>query len=125
MTQAPPPPAQLEPYVRVLGVDDALRFFEAFGGAELYLAADPKGRSQLVEVIGLEKARALSQEDARRGLPRRVPLGQPWVAAVLFARGLSKAQIARRMHTTDVTVRKWLKASAQPAQHDPRQPRLL
>jgi hypothetical protein len=125
MTHAPPPPAQLEPYVRVLGVEDALLFFTTFGGAELYLAADPKGRSELARVLGIEKARALAEEDARHGLPRRVPLGKPWVAAVLFARGLSKSEIARRMHTTDVTVRKWLKASTATARFDPRQQTLF
>lgn len=120
----PEPPAHLEPYVRILGVEDAVLFFMTFGGAELALAADPR-RSKLVEVLGIEKARALAEEDAQRGLPRRVPLGKPWVASVLRSTGLPVAEIGRRMHATDVTVRKWLKRVEQPVIDDPRQPRLF
>jgi len=121
---SPAPPANLEPYVRILGVEDAVLFFMTFGGAEMYLAADPR-RSKLVEVLGVEKARALAQEDAQRGLPRRVPLGKPWVAAVLRSTGLPVAEIGRRMHTTDVTVRKYLKRFEAKDPRDPRQMTLL
>lgn len=121
----PEPPAQLEPYVRVLGVEDAVRFFLTFGGAEMYLAVDPR-RSKLAEVMGVDKARALADEDAQRGLPRRVPLGKPWVAQVLKSSGLPVAEIARRMHATDVTVRKWLKAQPRrTGANDPRQSSLF
>lgn len=106
------PPAHLEPFVRVLGVEGAIEFLMAFGGAELVYSLSPRN-SRLVEVIGLEAARTLAEEDARRGLPRRVPLGKPWVAQVWKSKGLSVAEIARRMHVSDVAVRRWLKQ--QPA----------
>ena len=41
MTELPRAPAQIEPIVRALGVDDAVTFLLAFGGAELYIARSP------------------------------------------------------------------------------------
>ncbi|MBN2631568.1 MAG: helix-turn-helix domain-containing protein [Rhodobacteraceae bacterium] len=124
MTHTPPPPAQLEPYVRVLGVDGAVQFIMGFGGAELVYSANPRN-SKLTEVIGVEAARALAEEDARRGLPRRVPLGKPWVAQVFRSKGLPVAEIARRMHASDVAVRRWLKQQPTARVADPRQPSLF
>ncbi|MDO9639667.1 MAG: helix-turn-helix domain-containing protein [Pseudotabrizicola sp.] len=124
MTDAPPPPAQLEPYVRILGVDGAVTFFSSFGGAELVYSQNPR-RSQLAEIMGLDAARALAEEDARRGLPRRVPLGKPWVAQVMKSKGLPVAEIARRMHASDVAVRRWLKQQPGVRFTDPRQPSLF
>ena len=45
-------PAQVAPYVEVLGVDGAIEFLLAFGGSEIYLTTDPKSRSRVVEVLG-------------------------------------------------------------------------
>lgn len=118
MTAAPRPPAHVEPYVRVLDTDLALRFLLRFGGAELYLSPTPKGRSEVEDMIGPEKVAEL----AALGLPRRVPTAKPWIAQVLKFSGLSHAEIARRLHTSDVTVRKYLRGDAAP---DPRQPRFL
>ena len=118
------PPAQLEPFVRVLGVDGAVAFILTFGGAELVYSLNPR-TSRLVEVVGLDAARALAVEDARCGLPRRVPLGKPWVAHVLKSKDLSVAEIARRMHASDVAVRRWLKQRPVERTIDPRQPSLF
>jgi len=124
MTGLPPPPAHVEPYVRVLGTDLAVEFLLAFGGAEIYLAAAPKGRSRLAAVIGIEKAAALA--DTAELLPRRVPTAKPWIATVMRAQGLPVAEIARRLHTSDVSVRAWLKKSGRPPpSSDPRQYRLF
>lgn len=102
----PRPPAHVARYVDALGPDAAFELLMHFGGADLYIAEDPKGRSELVAVIGIEGARALAEVADR--LPRRVPTGKPWLAAMLRAKGLSKAAIARKLHSTDVSVRKWL-----------------
>lgn len=114
------PPAHLEAYVRVLGVEGAIEFFMAFGGAELVYFLSPRN-SRLVDVIGLDAAQALAAEDARHGLPRRVPLGKPWVAQVWKSKGLPVAEIARRMHASDVAVRRWLKQQPMPKPVDTRQ----
>lgn len=117
------PPAHIAPYVEVLGTDMAIEFLLTFGGAELYLAANPKGRSRLAQLVGRERASALAQ--AAEHLPRRVPTAKPWVAAVLKSKGLPVAEIARRLHVTDVTVRAWLKKVAAPEEVNPRQLRLF
>jgi hypothetical protein len=118
MTDLPAPPAHVEPYVQVLGADLAFDFLMRFGGAELYLSPTPQGRSQVEAFIGSEKVAEL----AALGLPRRVPTAKPWLAAVMKSQGLSGAEIARRLHVSDVTVRGWL--NPRPF-GDPRQPSLL
>ena len=55
----PKPTAQVEPYVEVFGFDLAIAFLLQFGGAELYVAKDPKGRSQLEALVGPDRAKAL------------------------------------------------------------------
>lgn len=106
MTEVPRPPAHVEPIVRVLGAPLAVRFLMRFGGAELYLAADPKGRSAVAELLDADQARAL----AALHLPRRVPTAKPWLAQYLHTvEGLSAAEIARSLHVTDVAVRGYLR----------------
>lgn len=109
------PPAQAEAYVDALGLDGAIEFLLAFGGTEIYIAQNPKSRSRVAELVGREKAEALGEITHR--LPRRVPLCKPWIAAYAKERGLppdnkplTQADIARRLHASDVTVRKWLRA---------------
>lgn len=124
----PRPPAQVQPFVDALGTDGAVTFLLAFGGAELYIPSDPKGASQLVDVMGLEAARALSAEAQRVIIPKRIPTAKPWIARVMFTRGLPKAEIARRLHASDVTVRRWLAGhggEAAVVQDDPDQLRLF
>ncbi|NCM96130.1 MAG: helix-turn-helix domain-containing protein [Rhodobacterales bacterium] len=119
----PKPPAHVAPYVDVLGVDGAVEFLLAFGGAELYLATSPKGRSRLAQLVGVEKAAELAH--AAEHLPRRVPTAKPWIAQVFKSRGLSVAEIARRLHVSDVSVRAWLKKTESVPVADPRQMRLF
>ena len=124
MTAIPPPPAHVEPFVDAIGIDATITFLMHFGGAELYFAATPTGRSRLVDVLGEEAGAALARaaQEAGPRWQRRVPLAKPWIAQVLHAQGLSKAEIARRLHTSDVTVRKYL---AAPSRQDPRQSSLF
>lgn len=102
-----PVPAKLQPFVRILGTDGAIRFLLRFGGAELYLTTTPKGKSEVEKMCGPEKVALL----ADAFLPRRMPLGKEWIAQVWHSEGLSKAEIARRLNVTDVTVRTYLKKS--------------
>ncbi|WP_323005437.1 helix-turn-helix domain-containing protein [Pseudorhodobacter sp.] len=105
----PKPTAQVAVYVEILGVDLAVTFLLAFGGAELHLAQNPKGKGQVEAVIGLDNARALAAQDHR--LQRRVPLAKKWLAQMLDWQGHSIAHIARTLRTTDVSVRGWLRAT--------------
>lgn len=130
MTDYPRPPAHVQPYVDVLGVKDAMGFLMSFGGSEIYLAANPKTRSMVIEQIGLERMVALGNALGRMmtsGRKLRVPTAKPWLAACLKAEGLTTAEIARRLFTADSTVRGWLAQSGSPARAkaDPRQLRLL
>lgn len=108
----PKPTAQVAPYVEVLGTDLTVEFLLSFGGAEIYITQDPRSRSRVVDLIGRKNAVALAAVADR--LPRRVPLAKAWIAAVLHARGLPKNEIARRLHVSDVTVRKFLAAAGEP-----------
>ena len=103
----PKPTAQVAPWFDVLGPELTVRFLLTFGGAELHLAKDPRGGGRLEALVGYEKAKLLAARDHL--LPSRVPLAKPWVAAALAWEGHTVAEIARRLHVTDTTVRGWLK----------------
>lgn len=103
----PKPPANLEPYVRVLGPQLTIAFLIRFGGAELYAARNSPGRSKAVQLIGPENMHRLRDVIGTN----RIPLGNRWLAAALFAEGHSTAEIARRLRATDYTVRGWLRTS--------------
>ncbi|QYK42847.1 MAG: helix-turn-helix domain-containing protein [Paracoccaceae bacterium] len=107
MTEAPRPPAHVAPYVQVLGVDDAVDFLMTFGGGDLYLADRPSRRSRLAERYGPDRAAALAE--AVGAVKVRVPTANVWIAHVLKSRGLSGDEIARRLHASNVSVRRWLK----------------
>lgn len=123
MADYPRPPANVQPYADVLGLPDTIEFLLTFGGSEIYLTTDPKGKSRLEQEIGAERVIALAQSIPH--MKTRVPLAKPWIARCMKSQGLSAAEIARRLHTTDFTVRSWLSADAKAgdgsAGKDPRQ----
>lgn len=123
MTNGPRPPAHVAPFISVLGSEGAIEFLLAFGGAELYLPENPTEKSKLVQLLGMEKARALARAAAH--MPRRIPTAKPWIAKVWASQGIAKAEIARRLHVTDVTVRAWLSKAGVQSAHDPRQSSLF
>ena len=105
----PRPPAHVAPFVEALGAELAVRFFLHFGGTEIYIARDPKGASEVAEVLGMPAARALSALAERTVLPKRIPIPKPWMARYLKATaGLSTSKIARMLHASDVSVRRWI-----------------
>lgn len=105
----PKPTAQVEPYFNILGLDDTLRFLEAFGGTEIYIADNPQSRSSVVAVLGYDKTKALAEVSFL--LQRRVPLAKKWRALTYKAMGMTTVQIARRLCMTDVSVRNWLRGA--------------
>ncbi len=115
----PTPPAHVAPFVRALGVDTTIEFLLTFGGAELYLPTMPQGRSMLEKKFGRDAALAVSK--AAEHLPKRIPTAKPWIAQVLKSKGYAVAEIARKLHASDVSVRGWLKLSYDPEPVDPRQ----
>lgn len=103
----PRPTAQVAAYVDALGAETAVTFLLTYGGADLYISDDPKGRSSHERLVGYDKAKALAAVAHR--LPKRVPLAKKWLAQMLNWQGLSTAMIARTLRSSDVSVRKWLK----------------
>lgn len=106
----PRPPAQVEPYFTALGLDVTVTFLLTFGGAELSLSRNPTCRSAVEALVGPEKAQALGAAIGGAG-KHRVPLAKPWLARILQWQGQPTAQIARQLHVSDTSVRKWLKAA--------------
>ncbi|MGV8987632.1 MAG: helix-turn-helix domain-containing protein [Cypionkella sp.] len=122
----PRPPAHVAPYVEALGAATAVQFFLHFGGAELYIPRNPKGGSELADVLGMPAALALSALAERTMLPRRVPIPKAWLARYLkVTAGLSHAEIARKLHWTDVSVRRAVAGLTDRPIEDPDQPRLI
>lgn len=109
MSLPPPPPAHVARYCDILGYDLTVDFILHFGGAELYIPANSKGRGELAKFLGVEMADALAAQAHR--LPTRVPTAKPWLAEVFRFRGWSVPMIARKLHVSDVAVRRWFKAA--------------
>jgi len=99
------------PYVDVLGVDLTVQLLLKFGGAELYIPTNPKGKSRLEALIGAQKTRELAR--SAHLLPRRVPLANGWIAACLNVQGWTTSDIARCLRISDVTARRYLARAAQ------------
>lgn len=99
-------PAHLQPFVDLLGEDDAIRFLLEFGGGPVYLSANPTAASSIAAIIGREKTVSLAKELGPGSI--RVPQGKPWIAERLRARGISVLGIARQLKMKDDTVRRWL-----------------
>ena len=100
-------PDQLSVYIDVLGVETAVKFILHYGGTPLYLAANPGSKSELVQVIGMENAVALSAE-LRPGQIGRVPLAREFMCSYFLSLGYTKLRIARTLKITDETVRRSL-----------------
>ena len=116
--RAPSPPScppdapnnrpRLAPCVECLGHELAVRFLLDYGGAEIYLAADPKGRSSAEALVGAE-AVARMADHYQLGQRVRVPLARKWLAQMLHWQGHSTAEVARTIRASDVSVRAWIK----------------
>ena len=100
--------AQVEPYVECLGAELAVQFLLRFGGAELYIPANPGAASSLCALVGAEATARMANHHRIGQHVRRVPLARRWLALMLHWQGHSIAQIARTLRATDVTVRNYI-----------------
>lgn len=121
MAEIPRTPAQLEPYVDALGVEGTISFLLRFGGSVVYITDRPSADSMLCREVGVQAARRLARALRVSREFTRVPLGKEWSARVLSAQGLPVQEIARTLHVTDVTVRRYLKSGTRAFPDDPRQ----
>ncbi|TNJ40478.1 helix-turn-helix domain-containing protein [Phaeobacter sp. B1627] len=117
----PKPTAQVEPFVDALGFEDALRFLDAFGGTEVYIPKNPKGRGEVEKLLGREKAKMLAGQMHR--IPARIPTAKAWRARAHRSKGLPVVEIARILGVTDFSVRRYLRWVTPPS--DPDQPGLF
>ena len=108
----PKPTAQAAPYVEVLGAELAITFILTFGGSQIYLAADPGGRSAVERLVGHDRAKAHG-EDHRLQMVHTVPLARKWLVLMLAWQGQSHAQIARSVRVATSTVRRYVKEAAK------------
>jgi len=104
----PKPPAHVAPYIDALGIDKAAEFLLSFGGAPIYLSDSPGARSQVAAAIGAEGVRALKERLGESTI-QRVPTADKWLARYFEWQGLKVNEIARRLRTSNVTVRKYLR----------------
>ncbi|SDY55026.1 hypothetical protein [Citreimonas salinaria] len=108
-------PANLDPFVEMLGPALTVEFLLKFGGSTIYFPNDPKGKSEAEALVGPLRLKALGKR-----LPHdraRVPTARGWVAHALRAEGRSVAEIARLCGRSDVQVRSYLKSSPHGASH--------
>ncbi len=106
----PRPPAQVLPYFETLGLELTISFLLTFGGADLYLPADPKGGSEVEAHIGRDNLKALAalSRAPKSTMQKRVPLAKRWLTEVLHWQGHSAAAIARKLRITTVSVGRYL-----------------
>lgn len=117
------PPAHVAPYVEILGEEMAVAFLMEFGGGQLNIGENPRGTSRLAQFIGADLELEMARKASR--LPRHVPTAKPWLAAVFKSKGLPVSEIARKLHSSETAVRRWLKSSPSTSSPDTRQMRLL
>lgn len=121
MNQPAKIPAHVQRFVDVLGVDLTVKFLLELGGSPIYLPENTTHSttlnghdcSLLVNTVGREMALALGKEFGR-GLIE-VPLAKPFVANHLFRAGAEILEIARLLHVSAVSVRRWVPASVRSA----------
>lgn len=99
-------PASVDPFVRALGPDRAVELFLVFGGSVLYLSEKPRVGARLLDIVGLDGVQALVREFGSGHV--NVPLANAWIAQRLDERGVSRAEIARRLRVSRDRLRRYL-----------------
>lgn len=118
MNTPPPPPAHVLPYVEIMGLDRAVEFLLEFGGSEMTFGDKASGRSMVAKRFGLDVAQGLSTAFHEGRIGRSIPIPKAWLARVLFARGLSVNEIARKLHASTVAVRRHVRPIRDARQGD-------
>ncbi len=111
-----PVPANIQPFVRILGVDDTIELLLKLGGSDIYF---PQSRTHvdalLANIIGQERAcllgKALNQNIVR------VPVASTFICRHLKGAGRSVQEISRAVRLSNVAVRGHL--SGMPRAHAP------
>ena len=83
----------------ILGEDGFVHFCQALGGTRLYVPYKCRDDSEVVQAVGRDAADKLSRQLAPANI--RVPLARRERALYFRKRGLSDAQIARKLGITE------------------------
>ncbi len=102
-----PPPHNVAPFVEILGEELCVDFLLTFGGAPIYFTDNPKSRNRVADLVGHRKTGELADRLGSR-LSVHIPTAKHWLAAVLKARGVAVQEIARTLHVSIPTVRKYV-----------------
>jgi len=100
------PPKNVEPFVEILGEELCIRFLLAFGGAPIYLTDNPQSGNRVAGLVGQRKTAELADRFGSR-LSVYIPTPKHWIAAALHSRGVAVQEIARTLHCSIPTVRKY------------------
>lgn len=95
----------IQQFVDAIGEENACRLFLELGGTVVKLPKKTGHTSLLAKAIGQEKSDRLAKELGAGHL--RIPVARQWCARYLHGKGLSLAEIARRVRVKDDTVRDW------------------
>lgn len=99
--------AQVQPYVDALGLDLAVLFILEFGGSYVTISEAPQDRSEVVRFVGRDKTIALAKRIGSGTI--RVHNAKPWLAAYFrYIKGWTVNATARKLHVSDVAIRRWL-----------------
>jgi hypothetical protein len=102
--------AQIEPFVREVGVETFAEFMMEFGGARVYLSSRPKN-SKVTKRFGYEVAIGLWRAmKSNHGSFIPIPMDRVFLCRYLRSTGLKINQISSRLRTSEVTVRRCLKS---------------
>ncbi len=94
------------PIVEAIGIDATAELLLSVGGSQVYISVRSNG-GLVEQAIGEAAANALGRALGYGSL--RLPTARPFLAKVLRGRGLGTAEIARTLHTSDTSVRGYLR----------------
>nr|WP_294547635.1 helix-turn-helix domain-containing protein [uncultured Rhodopila sp.] len=97
--------------IRLIGEEETLALVEKFGGTRFYVARQGGDMANM-----FCEATAAALADAFGGEYLKVPTARRWRCGLYKARGLSYAQIARKLGATESSVWRWLHAAGETAQ---------
>ncbi len=113
-----PIPANLQPFIEALGIDEGAEFLLHFRNKNVSLnGGKGQERSAIAKMVGLEKAnrlnRLLTEAGYGKGMAFQVPGAGCFLARYLRSKGLSINEISNRLGRTCVSVRGYLRSDEQ------------
>lgn len=98
-------PANVQLFVDIIGLNDAVKLLLACGGSTIYFGRRPNG-GLVEQAIGEAAARQIGRELG--GMQYKVPLSPRFLARFLRSQGDSTAKIARTLRMSEGTARQHL-----------------